>query len=127
MSNKFALDSLEQTLNKKEFEKAVECLSQAKKIAFFGVGGSSTAALDASNKFAKLGVTTGMNTDFHTVISYISNFTSEDALVIFSTSRNKRYNGDGFICEKDKRTSIGNNRLYKVSFIENSKYTTLFS
>ncbi|WP_412760744.1 MurR/RpiR family transcriptional regulator [Peribacillus frigoritolerans] len=86
MSNKFALDSLVQTLNKKEFEKAVECLSLAKKIAFFGVGGSSTAALDASNKFAKLGVTTGMNTDFHTVISYISNFTPEDVLVIFSTS-----------------------------------------
>ncbi|MGE6376456.1 MurR/RpiR family transcriptional regulator [Peribacillus muralis] len=86
MTNKIALDSLEQTLNKKEFDKAVKCLSLAKRIAFFGVGGSSTAALDASHKFAKLGVATGMNTDFHTVISYVSNFTSEDALVLFSTS-----------------------------------------
>ncbi len=86
MSNKIALDSLEQTLNKKEFDKAVECLSQAKRIAFFGVGGSSTAALDASHKFAKLGVGAGMNADFHTVISYVSNFTPDDALVLFSTS-----------------------------------------
>lgn len=61
-------------------------LKPGKENCFFGVGGSSTAALDASNKFAKLGVTTGMNTDFHTVISYVSNFTSEDALVLFSTS-----------------------------------------
>jgi len=86
LSNETALSSLNQTMSKKEFEKAVEIIKNSYRIAFFGVGGSAPIAHDAQNKFEKIGYSTTRTTDFHTMISSISNFTSKDAVVLFSTS-----------------------------------------
>src|SRR5690625_2706760 len=86
LSNKTALDSLIQTTNKKDFEKAVEVIQNSKRIAFFGVGGSAPISLDAENKFEKLGYPTTRSTDLHFMVSSISNFNLGDALLLFSTS-----------------------------------------
>lgn len=86
LSNKTALDSLIQTTNKKDFEKAVEVIKNSKRIAFFGVGGSAPISLDAENKFEKLGYPTTRSTDLHFMVSSISNFNSGDSLLLFSTS-----------------------------------------
>src|SRR5699024_9469905 len=48
--NKSAIESLAGSLNKKELENAVEMLKIARKIVFYGVGGSAIAATDALYK-----------------------------------------------------------------------------
>ncbi|MEG6532741.1 MurR/RpiR family transcriptional regulator [Caldibacillus thermoamylovorans] len=85
-NNEYSLYSLRKTINKKDFEKAVEILINSNRIGLYGVGGSSTAAYDANNKFIKIGYSTGMYTDFHTMLAYVSNLNKNDVLILFSTS-----------------------------------------
>ncbi len=55
-SNSEAILSTLKSISEEEFEKAVELLANAKRIEFYGFGGSAAVALDASHKFLKIGV-----------------------------------------------------------------------
>src|SRR5690625_295137 len=69
--NKNAIDMTMESLDKKELEAAVEAIKGAKKLVFYGVGGSAIAAQDAVVKFAKLGFEVEFNMDFHYMLSRI--------------------------------------------------------
>lgn len=84
--NKYTLEMTKTSLDKKELEKAIEYISNAKKIAFFGVGGSGPTALDAHYKFVKLGFNTLNSLDFHAMLSLIANLEEGDLLIAISTS-----------------------------------------
>lgn len=84
--NKNAIESTMESLDKKELEKAVDTLKNARKIVFFGIGGSSIAATDALNKFAKLGFEVEFNTDFHYMLSRMPFVNESDVFVAISMS-----------------------------------------
>lgn len=84
--NKSAVESCADSLDRKELTKAVEAIRDARKIVFFGVGGSSTAAVDAQYKFTKLGYHSITSLDFHHMLSVIPHLTEKDVFVAISTS-----------------------------------------
>lgn len=84
--NKSAIESLAGSLNKKELENAVEMLKIARKIVFYGVGGSAIAATDALYKFTKLGFQTEFSQDFHYMLSLIPYMNKADVFVAISMS-----------------------------------------
>lgn len=84
--NKAAVESTLSSLDKNELEKAVNTLKNAKKIIFFGVGGSATAAIDGHYKFTKLGFHSVMTHDFHFMISLIPYLTENDVFIAISMS-----------------------------------------
>lgn len=84
--NKAAIDSTLSSLDKSELEKAVELIKKAKKIIFYGVGGSATAAFDGHYKFSKLGYHSITTLDFHFMISLIPYLTEDDVFVAISMS-----------------------------------------
>ncbi len=84
--NKAAVESTTATIDRKELEKAAEAMVKAKKILFYGVGGSAASALDACYKFTKLGYVSMMSHDFHMMIPLIANLEPNDVLVAISTS-----------------------------------------
>ncbi|MDN7242960.1 MurR/RpiR family transcriptional regulator [Planococcus sp. N028] len=84
--NKSAIESCADSMDRKELAKAVEALKNAEKVVFFGVGGSSTAAVDAQYKFTKLGYHSITSLDFHYMLSLIPHLTEKDIFVAISTS-----------------------------------------
>lgn len=84
--NKSAIESCADSMDRKELMKAVEALKAAQKIVFFGVGGSSTAAVDAQYKFMRLGYQSITSLDFHYMLSLIPHLTENDVFVAISTS-----------------------------------------
>jgi len=79
--NKAAIEATPASLDRKEFEKAVEILGEADRIVFYGVGGSATAATDGFYKFTKLGYQCTTHQDFHFLLSLIP-YLSEKSVVI---------------------------------------------
>lgn len=84
--NKRAIESTQLSLERKNFEKAVEHLQSADKIIFFGVGGSSIAAIDGSYKFSRLGYHSVMIPDFHQLAATVPFLTSSSVFVAVSMS-----------------------------------------
>jgi len=84
--NKAAIEATPASLDRKEFEKAVDILSHADKLMFYGVGGSSTAAIDAYYKFTKLGYQCTTNHDFHFLLSAIPYLTEQSVFFAISMS-----------------------------------------
>ncbi|WP_249869035.1 MurR/RpiR family transcriptional regulator [Oceanobacillus saliphilus] len=84
--NKNAIESTMESVDKKELEEAVTALKNARKIVFYGVGGSAIAAMDALYKFTKLGFQVEFNLDFHYMLSRVPHLNSEDVFVAISMS-----------------------------------------
>lgn len=84
--NKRAIESTQLSLERKNFEKAVEHLQSADKIIFFGVGGSSIAAIDGSYKFSRLGYHSVMIPDFHQLAATVPFLTTSSVFVAVSMS-----------------------------------------
>ena len=84
--NKFAIDSCTDSMSKKELDAAVKTIKSAKKIVFFGVGGSSVAAVDAHYKFTRLGYHSITSLDFHYLLTVIPYLEKGDVFIAISTS-----------------------------------------
>ena len=69
-----------------ELERAVRLLCRARRIDFYGVGSSGLVALDASNKFGRIGKTTVANADPHNQYITALSLRKGDAAVIISYS-----------------------------------------
>ena len=81
------LDHVRHSLDKSAINRAVDLLTQAKKIAFFGLGSSAAVAHDAMNKFFRFNVPVVYSDD----ISYWKNKKSGRA---GATGTRKRRHGD---------------------------------
>ncbi|RDU35643.1 MurR/RpiR family transcriptional regulator [Neobacillus piezotolerans] len=85
-TNKSAIESSLASLDRKELERAVQAVSNASKMIFFGVGGSATVAFDAHYKFSKLGYHSVMSHDFHYLLSLIPYLSANDIFLAISMS-----------------------------------------
>lgn len=64
-SNINAISNTLDILNPEMVEKAIHSLANAKRVEFFGLGGSGAVAMDAYHKFFKLGIPCGWYNDPH--------------------------------------------------------------
>ncbi|MCL1630723.1 MurR/RpiR family transcriptional regulator [Sporolactobacillus sp. CPB3-1] len=84
--NKHAIESTLLSLDRKSFEKAVNDLRNADRIFFYGVGGSSIAAIDGSYKFSRLGYHSVMISDFHQAAATTPFLTASSVFIAISMS-----------------------------------------
>jgi len=84
--NKSAIEAISTSLDRKEFEKAVETMNHAGRLIFYGVGGSATAAVDGYYKFTKLGYACTAHQDFHFLLSSIPYLNKNDVIIAISMS-----------------------------------------
>ncbi|SFD48101.1 MurR/RpiR family transcriptional regulator [Clostridium uliginosum] len=83
------INSIESTLkiNKTEhIDKAIELILNAKKIMFFGMGGSWTIANDAYHKFIRTGINCVASSDSHWQMMFSSMADEGDVIIAFSNS-----------------------------------------
>ncbi|QOS80395.1 MurR/RpiR family transcriptional regulator [Paenibacillus sp. JNUCC31] len=59
------LQSTQGMLDREQLKQAVQCLDQARHVQFFGVGSSGITALDAKNRFLRIGRRVEANSDSH--------------------------------------------------------------
>ncbi|MCE7791687.1 MurR/RpiR family transcriptional regulator [Salipaludibacillus sp. CUR1] len=84
--NQMALEMTSKSVSPQFFADAVSALSQAKKIAFFGVGGSYTSCVDGQYKFMRLGFNSLASSDYHYMVPFLTMMDDSDVLVCISTS-----------------------------------------
>lgn len=84
--NKAAIETTVSTLDKRELEKASEVIVKAKKVLFYGVGGSAVSAIDGAYKFTKIGYFSMMSPDFHMMITLVGHLEEGDVFVAISHS-----------------------------------------
>ena len=85
-ANILSLQESLQTIDCVAFEKAVEAISSAPKIAFMGVGTSGTVALDAVQKFLVAGISVLSYTDIVLQAHFAATCAPEDVVIGLSQS-----------------------------------------
>jgi DNA-binding MurR/RpiR family transcriptional regulator len=85
-SNIQTLEYTLQLLDRSTIEKAVELISTADRVHFFGTGGSSVIAMDAFHKFIRTGIKAYAYTDTHFQLMAASQLTPKDLAVVISHS-----------------------------------------
>lgn len=79
-----------QMLDMNQLTAAVSALTSARKIDFYGLGGSGAIAMDAHHKFLRSGKPSTCYTDSHLQIISASQLTKDDVAVCISHSGNSR-------------------------------------
>ncbi|MCP3031710.1 MurR/RpiR family transcriptional regulator [Halobacillus sp. A1] len=85
-SNSKTLESTLQILDGTAIEEAVQLLLKARKIEFYGCGGSAVVALDGYHKFIRTGLMVSTQLDSHMQLMSASQLTKDDVAVIISHS-----------------------------------------
>ncbi|GAA0489385.1 MurR/RpiR family transcriptional regulator [Salinibacillus aidingensis] len=84
--NTSAIEAISTSLDRREFENAVDTIQHANRLVFYGVGGSATAAVDGFYKFTKLGYPCTAHHDFHFLLSSIPYLKKNDIIIAISMS-----------------------------------------
>ena len=71
-------------LNLDDLDTAVSALQSARRIEFYGLGGSAIVARDAHHKFFRLGIPCAAHDDTHMQVMSASLLSSEDVVVVIS-------------------------------------------
>ncbi len=80
-------EAISNTLNKlnlDDLDAAVSALKSARRIEFYGLGGSAIVARDAHHKFFRLGIPCAAHDDTHMQVMSASLLSSEDVVVVIS-------------------------------------------
>lgn len=85
-TNVKALTETYSLLNEETFLSAIDCLHEAEKICFFGVGASLLTALKATNKFLRIEPKVYCMQDSHMQAMVASVMTKQDVAILFSYS-----------------------------------------
>ncbi|HEO8421064.1 TPA: MurR/RpiR family transcriptional regulator [Yersinia enterocolitica] len=85
-SNVRTLENTLEILNGHSIQKAVELLLQAKRVEFYGTGGSAVIAMDAFHKFVRTGIKAFSFIDSHFQLMSSSQLSENDVAVIISHS-----------------------------------------
>lgn len=86
LSNIQTLEDTLQVIDMQQFSAAVNALIAARKVEFYGCGGSGAVAMDGHHKFLRNGLLSACYTDSHLQMMSASQLTSEDVLVCISHS-----------------------------------------
>ncbi|MCT4785100.1 MurR/RpiR family transcriptional regulator [Exiguobacterium aestuarii] len=85
-TNGKTIESTRQILEGGSLEKAIELFLGARRIEFFGSGGSAVVALDAYHKFVRSGLQVSAILESHMQLMSASQLTTEDVAVVISHS-----------------------------------------
>lgn len=85
-SNIRTLENTLQILNGASIQKAVDILSRANRVEFYGTGGSAVIAMDAFHKFVRTGIKAFTFIDSHFQLMSASQLSDKDVAVIISHS-----------------------------------------
>ncbi|WP_214779628.1 MurR/RpiR family transcriptional regulator [Exiguobacterium sp. s22] len=85
-TNGKTIESTRQILEASSLEKTVELFLNARRIEFFGSGGSAVVALDAYHKFVRSGLQVSAILESHMQLMSASQLTTEDIAVVISHS-----------------------------------------
>ncbi|WP_223636233.1 MurR/RpiR family transcriptional regulator [Planococcus sp. 4-30] len=85
-SNIKTLEDTLQIVDTEAMEQATEKLLKARKIDFYGNGGSAMVAMDGYHKFVRLGLHVSMNLDSHMQLMAASQLQSDDVAIVISHS-----------------------------------------
>ncbi|WP_215113138.1 MurR/RpiR family transcriptional regulator [Exiguobacterium sp. s63] len=85
-TNGKTIESTRQILEASSLEKTVELFLNARRIEFFGSGGSAVVALDAYHKFVRSGLQVSAILESHMQLMSASQLTTEDVAVVISHS-----------------------------------------
>lgn len=85
-SNIKTLEDTLQIVDAKAMTQATEKLMAARKIDFYGNGGSAMVAMDGYHKFVRLGLQVSMNLDSHMQLMAASQLRSDDVAIVISHS-----------------------------------------
>ncbi len=85
-SNIRTLENTLQILNERSIQQAVDLLSKAKRVEFYGTGGSAVIAMDAFHKFVRTGIKAFSFIDSHFQLMSASQLSKNDIAVIISHS-----------------------------------------
>jgi len=89
-ANRQSIDDTLQVLDTREVWRAVELLHTAKRIGFFGIGASALVAMDAQQKFSRIGRVSHVHTDSHDQITSAVLMGVGDVAVVISNSGETR-------------------------------------
>lgn len=89
-SNIRTLEDTLQVLDQQQLKKAVNAMIAARKIEFYGNGGSGAIAMDAHHKFLRNGLLTSCYTDGHLQTMSAAQLTENDVVVCISHSGKSR-------------------------------------
>lgn len=85
-TNVRTIEATRQILEVAALERAVDLLLSARRIEFFGSGGSAVIALDAYHKFVRSGLHVTANLEAHMQLMSASQMTKDDVAVVISHS-----------------------------------------
>jgi len=86
-----SLDQTSQVMTEADLAKAVNLLTTAHTIGFYGLGGSAVAALDGYHKFVRTGIFCAQNSDYDMQLMQAAQMTAKDVAVVIShTGRNQQ-------------------------------------
>ncbi|MFA6505793.1 MAG: MurR/RpiR family transcriptional regulator [Treponemataceae bacterium] len=85
-----AIHDMEKLIDGESLERAVSSLIGAKRIMFYGAGGSSVIAMDAHHKFLRLGLTSIYESNSHFSIIRSTHLNADDVLVLISHTGESR-------------------------------------
>jgi DNA-binding MurR/RpiR family transcriptional regulator len=105
-SNIKTLEDTLQIADAKAMEAAVQAILKARKIEFFGNGGSAMIAMDGYHKFIRLGLSVSMNLDSHLQLMAASQLQAEDVAIVISHSGSTTDVLDVLRILKDKGVTI---------------------
>lgn len=101
-------------LEESKFKKAVQAILKARKIEFYGNGGSGFVAMDAHHKFLRTGLNTAAYNDSHMQLTSVSQLSQNDVVVLISHSgTNKDLLEVLDVAQKNEVTTIGITHLAK--------------
>jgi DNA-binding MurR/RpiR family transcriptional regulator len=90
MSHIQAVENTLSVLNIAELQKAVNTICKAKRVDFYGIGTSGIVAMDAHNKFVRIGKISMSSSDPHQQILTAALLSKNDAAVLISYSGDTR-------------------------------------
>ena len=85
-TNVIAINTTLDILDPGMVARAIQALARAKRIDFFGLGGSGAVAMDAHHKFFRLGISCGWQSDSHMQAMSAALMTSRNVVVAISHS-----------------------------------------
>lgn len=85
-TNVKTIESTRQILDEAAFERATALFLSARRIEFFGSGGSAVIALDAYHKFVRSGLLVTANLESHMQLMSASQLTPDDVAILISHS-----------------------------------------
>ena len=85
-SNISVLNDSLHSIDSNLIKQAVDMLLNARQIVFYGNGGSGIVAMDAHQKFLRIGLNVSSYTDYHMQLMSVAQLTEDDVIVVISHS-----------------------------------------